>query len=432
MIPILVGLDHHTAPIELRERFFVGDVQLVALLRTLHGLDLDEVVVLSTCNRLEVFAVSADAEASCTTLATHLADTHDIPIDQLWPQVYCMEGSAAADHLFRVATGLESLVLGETQIMGQVAAAIEQAHHAGTSGPVLTRLFTMALHAGKRARTETGISQHTLSVSSTAALLIRRECADLSQLRIILLGAGETASLAASALYQQGATDICVISRTSAAAHQLADGMGAQALDWSQLRHALAGADVVVAATSAPHIILHRADIASLERTHPERRLILVDLGVPRNIDHRVKTVVGAQLYDLDDLQAIVENHRLLREAEVEQVERIIVHDLQQYLSWQQSRHIVPLITELRRQAEAVAQAEVEHALRRLPDLEAHERDIVSQMAQRIVNKLLHAPTVTLKSRAARGDHFDYAHATRKLFALDDQDLAPGKYPGDE
>ena len=421
MLPVLVGLDHRTAPLALRERLHADDARLLPLLATLASgprAPLREIVVLSTCNRYEVFAASDNPTLAHEAIVDCLLSARNVATQPLLDALYRREGMEATRHLFRVAAGLESLVLGETQIMRQIADALAQAQQAETAGPLLSRLFTAALHTGKRARTETAISQHTLSVSHAAALLVERELARVAQPEIVVVGAGEMAMLAVDALAQRGQASISVINRSAARAGEIAGrlGVGVRARPWSDLARAVAGSDAVITATSARQPIVSVDDIT---RDDPARPLLLVDIGVPRNIAPSVNPAPAIRLYDIDDLQAVVAQHWRLREAEVAQVEDIVGAEAMNYVHWLNSRYVVPVLTELRSRADAIAAAELEHALRRLPDLDAHERDVVAQMAQRIVHKLMHTPTVTLKSRAARGDHFDYDHAIRKLFALD-------------
>ena len=421
MLPVLVGLDHRTAPLALRERLHADDARLLPLLATLASgprAPLREIVVLSTCNRYEVFAASDNPTLAHEAIVDCLLSARNVATQPLLDVLYRREGMEATRHLFRVAAGLESLVLGETQIMRQIADALAQAQQAETAGPLLSRLFTAALHTGKRARTETAISQHTLSVSHAAALLVERELARVAQPEIVVVGAGEMAMLAVDALAQRGQASISVINRSAARAGEIAGrlGVGVRARPWSDLARAVAGSDAVITATSARQPIVSVDDIT---RDDPARPLLLVDIGVPRNIAPSVNPAPAIRLYDIDDLQAVVAQHWRLREAEVAQVEDIVGAEAMNYVHWLNSRYVVPVLTELRSRADAIAAAELEHALRRLPDLDAHERDVVAQMAQRIVHKLMHTPTVTLKSRAARGDHFDYDHAIRKLFALD-------------
>ncbi|HEY7339445.1 MAG TPA: glutamyl-tRNA reductase [Ktedonobacterales bacterium] len=419
---ILVGLDYRTAPLELRERLQADDAHLLPLLATLRHGPLNELVVLSTCNRYEVFATCDDATLAQDAITDCLLSAESIPMRPLLDSLYHKDDADAVRHLFRVAAGLESLVLGETQIMRQLAEALDQAHQSRTTGALLNRLYTAALHTGKRARTETAISQHTLSVSHAAAQLVQHEVAIIERPHILVVGAGEMATLAAGALAQHATnTDstITIINRSDDRARAVASQLGIQARPWAELQPTITSADAVITATSARQPILRADEIATSARDFVARPLLLVDIGVPRNIAPAANPMPAIRLHDIDDLQAVVAQHRILREAEVAQVEAIIEVEALKYVNWLRSRRIVPVLTELRGRADTIAEAELAHALNRLPELNEHERDVVAQMAQRIVNKLLHIPTVNLKWRAAHGDHFDYEHAIRKMFALD-------------
>jgi glutamyl-tRNA reductase len=411
---ILAGLNHQTAPVELRERFYLAESRTA--LEALHRNGLPEVAILSTCNRLEIVASTDDLETGLEVVETFLADSQGSRIARLPAHLYYLKGQAVVEHLMRVACGLESLVLGETQILGQMAEALAQAHAAGTVAALLSRLFDAALHAGKRAHAETAISQHSLSVSHIAALLIKHQLGSLTGVRCLIIGAGEMAELAASALQLHGADAITVTNRTQAKAVEFARRLGIQAMDWQIFRDNLLDFDVVVAAASATEPIIRAEDVTLSEnRRHP---VLLVDIGVPRNIDEKVGALHGFQLYDIDDLSLVVDEHRTLRQAQVAHVEAIVAEEVEHYAAWLRGREVAPVIAELRRQAEALAQAEVEQALHRLPALNPHEQAIVSQMAYRIVNKMLHAPTVTLKSQAGQDD---YVATVRQLFALDER-----------
>lgn len=420
---ILVGLDYRTAPLELRERLQADDAHRLPLLATLRYGPLDELVVLSTCNRYEVFATCEDPTIAQDAITDCLLSAEGIPIRPLLDSLYRKDDADAVRHLFRVAAGLESLVLGETQIMRQLAGALDLAHQSHTSGALLNRLYTAALHSGKRARTETAISQHTLSVSHAAAQLVQRELANIERPHMVVVGAGEMATLAAGALAQHVAdtgSTITVVNRSNDRAQAIASQLNIQARPWAELQQTVASADAVITATSARQPILRTDEIVTHARDFTARPLLLVDIGVPRNIAPAANPTPAIRLHDIDDLQAVVAQHRILREAEVAQVEAIIDAEALKYVNWLRSRRIVPVLTELRGHADTIAEAELEHALNRLPDLDEHERDVVAQMAQRIVNKLLHMPTVNLKWRAAHGDHFDYEHAIRKMFALNE------------
>jgi glutamyl-tRNA reductase len=421
----LVGLDHHSAPVELRERLSVEGNDLSALLRSLHEEPLAEAVVVSTCHRLEVYAISADTERAQQAIVERLAAPLAVAPDTLMESLYTLTGAGAARHLARVAAGLESVVIGESQIQGQVADALQAAHATQTAGPHLARLFATALHTGKRVRSETDIGRHSLSVGHAAAQLVARELGDLAGRRVAVVGAGEMAALAMQALRARGAHDLHVVSRTYERAHALAGRYQATASPWSERSRALENAHAIVVATRAPHLLLRAEDFA---QGASDARPVVVDISVPRAVDPAVRSLTGLRLYDIDDLQAIVAERQQLRHEEIALVEEIVEQELAGYLAWERTRRVAPAITALRQQAQVVAQAEVERALRRAPELDVREQEILREMAHRIVNKLLHSPTVTLKERAARGEHRAYLHAARNLFALEehDADLANG------
>lgn len=417
---LLIGLNYETTPVELRERFYLTDEAISAGLAELQQARLGEIVILSTCNRLEIIARMEQSLAGIDAIQAFLARCGGVEADQLSCYVYCLEGRAVVRHLLRVASGLESLVLGETQILGQVAHALGLAQSAQTDGTILSRLLTTALHAGKRARNETAISQHTLSVSHAAVSLVKAYVPDIASLRALVIGAGEMGELAARAFQMHGVSKISVVNRTDKKAFDMAARMGIEAISWQDFPAVLAHADVVIAATSASQAVLRQEQIAPLIEGR-WRPLLLVDIGVPRNLDPQIAGLSNVQLYDIDDLRSVVSDHHERRQAEITAVETIIEQEQELFEEWLDTRPIIPLIAELRSQAEAIAQHEVEQTLQRLPDLNLREQEIVAQLAHRIVNKLLHAPTVNLKSRVAQGDPSDYAATIRQLFALESQ-----------
>jgi glutamyl-tRNA reductase len=416
---VLVGLDHKTAPVALRERFYLADETLCSALERLQAEGLAEVGIISTCNRVEIYACVEDAEDGSRLICNFLAASQNILIEEIHSHLYILRGREVAYHLMRVASGLESQILGETQILGQVAYGLEQAQATGTSGAILSRLFTAALHAGKRARSETDISRHTLSVSHAAVLLIQQQMTLSTAMRVLVVGAGQMAVLAVKALQSHDVRDIRLINRTDTKTTDLAVKLGVQAGLWHNLSAAIGEADVVIAATSAPKPIIsaeHLETVSSQERKQPR---LLVDIGLPRNIVANIENTADVRLYDIDDLERVVATHLDLRQGEITHVEVIIHDELEVFMDWLNSRDVVPLITELRLHAEALAQIEIEQALHRLPDIDAHEQEVLTQMAHRIVNKLLHAPTVNLKSHILQDHRYDYAHAVRELFSLD-------------
>jgi glutamyl-tRNA reductase len=281
-------------------------------------------------------------------------------------------------------------------------------------------LFGQAIHAGKRARTETEISRGTTSVSHAAALLVRASLEDLSTARILIIGAGEMAELASRSLQAHGAQHLTCINRTFARAQSLAMQIGGQAVNWYHLSKSLIEADVVITATGAPHTVIHVSDLLEVLPRREQRPLLFVDIAVPRDVEEAVGDLPGVQRLDIDDLQARLDENLALREAAIPHVEQIIRQEAASYLEWLRSRDVAPVIADLRRKAQELAQQEVEDALRRMSSLDRRDQEIIAQMAHRLVNKLLHEPTVRLKARASEGDGYAYAHAVRELFDLNE------------
>ena len=385
---VLVGLSHRVAPVEIRERVAL-DLEAAAALAA----ELGEAVCLSTCNRTELYLAAEDAqeaEAAAAAALSRLAGEH---LDSL----YRLHDEAAALHLFRVAAGLDSLVPGEGEILGQVRAAYE----AGSTGPLLDRVFRQALHAGKRVRHETAIGESPSSVASAAAALAQQVFGDLAGRKVLLIGAGRTAEQAADNLRSRGA-EIVVANRTAAKAD----------LSLDELAGAVAAADVVVAATAAPDFVLRLADVGRRERP-----LLLVDLAVPRDIDPAIGALDGCYLYDIDDLEAVVAETMTGRRAEAARAEGLVSEEADRFRAWQASLDVVPAIASLRARVEEIRERELDRVRGRLSE---KERSAVESVTARIVDKLLHLPTVRMKQAAAAADGAAYAEAVRHLFDLED------------
>ncbi|MCC7448528.1 MAG: glutamyl-tRNA reductase [Anaerolineae bacterium] len=424
---VLVGLNHRTAPVELREQLSLTGCALQMALEELHIANqpesqsavVQEAVIVSTCNRLEIYAVvGGDANRGWATIERFLTNLQGIAPEALHPHLYFMDEHTAVEHLMRVAAGLDSMILGEPQILGQVTQAFGDAKLAGATGPVLSHLFAQAIHAGKRARTETAISRHTTSASHAAALLAQQKIGDLRTARVLVVGAGEMAELAVHALQFHGAVDITCINRTYSRAEELAQRIGGQAMNWYHLDAALIQSDVVITATGAPHIVIYADYVARILPKREGRPLVFVDIAVPRDVEESVGELTGVQCYDIDDLELAVDTNVAQRQAAIPQVERIMEQEAVNFREWLNSRRVVPVITDLRRKADDIAAAEVAQMLHRLKGLDEREQDMLYQLAHRIVNKLLHEPTIRLKAYAAGGNGYGYAHAMRELFAL--------------
>jgi len=396
----LVGISHRHAPVELRERVALGAKEASALAREL-GQEGGECVCLSTCNRTELYTVGDGVEDRALETLRSLGG------DELASLSYRLSDHSAALHLFRVAAGLDSLVPGEGEILGQVRAAYE----AGAAGPLLNRLFHDALHAGKKARAQTTISESPVSVSSAGAALAQQVFGDLSGRRVVVVGAGKVGELAARGLAARGAEVAAVANRSDERGQELARQFGARAIPIERLADELASADVAVTCTGAPGFLLRPEDV----HERKGRPLFLIDLAVPRDVDPRVNEIDGCYVYDIDDLEAVVETSLSGRRREAERAEAIVAEEAERFRAWQASLEVVPTIASLRARAEAIRSAELAKA--KLTD---HERAAVESITSQIVNKLLHLPTVRMKEAAAAPDAVLYADAVRHLFGLED------------
>jgi glutamyl-tRNA reductase len=422
---VLVGLNHKVAPVAVREKLaFAGSLLEDALqyfssdngMCSAYG---DEGVILSTCNRLEIYTVASCLNAGEEAVCSLLEDCHGESRASFQPYLYTYTDERAARHLFSVAAGLDSMVLGEHEILGQVTRAMETALAEDAAGKVLSSLFRHAIEAGKRARTETAISQGTTSVSHVAVELARKIFGNLASCQVLLVGAGEMAELAAQALVETGVESLFILNRTRERAEGLAARFDGRALGWGELGLALPWADIVIASTSAPHTIFRRDNVRQAMNERRQRPLFFIDIAVPRNVEPTVDELEGVYRYDIDDLESVVENSLAERRREVPKVEAIVDEIRGGFMSWYRSLDVEPTIVDLRREAHAMRAAEVERALRRLPDLQDSDRQIIQAMAKRIVNKLLHHPTVCLKQRANCSDGYHYAKLARELFGLD-------------
>ncbi len=437
-------MNHTTAPVELREQFSLFGCGVHMLLDELQiatgGAEngeqdsswLHEIVSLSTCNRLEIYAAvdpALEPHVGHALIEQTLARLQNVPLAELQPHLYRRTDQDAISHLMTVAAGLDSMILGEPQILGQVNRAFYEARNAGATGPLLSQLFAAATHAGKRVRTETEISRHTTSVSHAAAQLAHQQVGDLATAQALVVGAGEMARLAAQALIREGATDVRLINRTYAAAERLAaefnegrDAIIARAVGWQMLGQALSEADVVLAATGAPHTVIHAYEVAPVLAGRAAQKrapLHLIDIAVPRDIEAAVDELAGVVRYDIDDLQAAVDANLAHRESAVPAARAIVEGETDAFLRWLQSREVVPTIVDLRRAVQGIVGGEVDHALLKLTELTPGQQQVIERMAHRITNKLLHAPIVRLKQSTLHADAPLYTHALRDLFALD-------------
>lgn len=430
MAIILVGLSYHTATIELREQVYLDNDVLCSALAGLQHLHhrahaqlnaLHEVAILSTCNRLEVYGVCDDVEETAELITGFLSQLTNVPHPDLSPVLYVKRDETAIEQLLRVTCGLDSVVLGEAQILGQVKDAHLKALELHTMGPILDRLFSIASHLGKRARTETDIGDYAVSVSHAAVDLVRHRLGDLSDKHVLVLGTGQMGLLAARSLKGYNVGQMSFINRTYQRAAMIADEIGGNAYGWAHIHEVLPLADIVISATGAPHTILHVDDYEVICKYQTRHDQIIVDLAVPRDIEPSVGDLPCIALFNVDDLQAVVSSNLEQRRASIPHVEILIQQTLYEFKTWLASRAVVPMLSSLRQKVNQVATQEIEDAMRRLQHMDTQDREVVQRLVHRIVNKVLHTPTTRLKAVATSEAVEDYIRVLADLFALDDQ-----------
>ncbi|MCI0712673.1 MAG: glutamyl-tRNA reductase [Chloroflexi bacterium] len=419
MTLIVVGMNHRTAPVALREQLALSGERLrTALDELVQDSGIHEAVILSTCNRLEVYADAIDDVYGWHVLEQYLADMERVTLAELKPSLYYLAGEEVVTHLLNVASGLDSMILGEPQILGQVNCAYGEAHGVGVTGPVLSRLFTQAVHCGKRARTETDISRHTTSVSHAAVKLAQRDLKDLTKVNALIVGAGEMAELAANALSKYHCQSITFINRTHSRAEDLASQYNGLTRSWHLLLESLKTADVVISSTGAPHPVIHTEEVNLILPYRNGRPLLFIDIAVPRDVEEGVGELPTVISYDIDDLNRVVDENGSKRAESARAAAVIVEQEAEEFMIWLHSREVVPVIVELRRRVADIAGAEVSQALNRLDGLTKQEQQIVDRLAHRIVNKILHEPTTRLKEQAVEGNGELYGQILSELFGL--------------
>jgi glutamyl-tRNA reductase len=417
---LALGVSHHTAPLSLREQLALTEGKAAGVLSALVSEEpISEAAALSTCNRTELYLVATDSVDAETAGLGVLAREAGIPPTELLGPLYSLRGADAARHLYQVTAGLDSMILGEAEIQGQVKRAYELALVEGATGPILNRMFRGALAAGKRARTETAVGEKGVSIPSVAVELAQRNLGDLSARRVLLIGAGETSELTARALAARGSDAVFIANRGYKRAISLAERFGGRAVRIDDLPVQLASADIVVSTTNSPHHLIERSELEVIMGQRDGAPLLLIDLAVPRDIDPECRAIEGVSLFDVDEVQAIVERNASGREAEARHASGILDSELSRFERWLGTQEVMPTVSALRERAERiVAQVLAENATR-WESLSATDRERVEQMARAIVNRLLHEPTVRLKGLADREDAYLQVSALRELFGLD-------------
>ena len=413
-----IGMSHRSAPVELRERVDFARDGLDRALDALAATGLArEMVVLSTCNRSEVYA-ALDRDADLEALARFFSEYHAVPHSELAGHLYVHRGAQAAQHVFRVAAGLDSLVVGEPQVFGQVKAAYTRAADRGLTGTLLNRLFHAAFGAGKRVRTETGLSEGAVSVSYAAVALARKIFGAIKGRTVLIAGAGEMAALTGVHLKAHEAGRIIIASRTPSAADRLAAELGGESMAWSHLPDALVAADVAVTSTGALSAVITRELVHTVMRQRPHRPLFIIDIAVPRDVEPSAGDLEQVFLYNIDDLQQIVKDNLAKRGAELSRAEAIVDEEAARFAEWLQSRDVIPTVVALRQRFEDIRRAELQRLDAKLAGLTPEARARVDEITRLLVEKLLLSPTERLKALGDETMIAVYSEALSRLFSL--------------
>lgn len=423
---VAVGLNHKTAPVEIREKLaFSGDKLKAGLEALLAREHISEAVILSTCNRTEIYAYTVGTpQTGLAEIKDFLAGTGDgsIAFDN---HLYTLTDLEVIYHLFKVVSSLDSMILGEAQILGQVKNAFHQGLEYGAVSTHLTRLFRQAVEVGKRVRTQTEIGESAVSISYAAVELARKIFGELAGRTVLVIGAGEMSELTVKTLAAHGIQSILVANRTHARAQELAVKFHGSAVDYDALTDNLAKADIIISSTGAPHSVINLGMVKTAMKIRRNRPLFLIDIAVPRDIEENIHSLDNVYLYNIDDLENVVEANLAKRELQVGRAEAIIAEEIEKFSQWLSSRQVVPLIKALRNYGHEIRSQELERLFNRLPELNAKERECISFTTNLIVNKLLHQPVVSLKEMACNDTESSglYTSFVEKLFNLEVEEV---------
>jgi len=415
---IAIGLNHRTAPVHVRERLSIAEARLPEMLESVKTLPgIGGAAIVSTCNRVETF-LSAENEDVIEAVVNWLADQADSDRGELEKHLYILRHADVVKHLFRVASGLDSMIIGEPQIHGQVRAAFMTGQRCGSLDPLLTQLFEQTMRVAKKVRTDTGIGEHAVSVPYAAIELAKKIFGDLNGLQALLLGAGEIGELVAEHLNGNGLKQIFVANRAFERAQQLAERFGGDAIRFESVEANLAASDIVIASTAAPHYVIDRSHVERALATRKRKNLFLIDLSVPRNIDPEIANVDGAYLYNIDDLQLVADSNRELRLRKADEAEEIIGREVESFRKRIAAQDAVPTIVELQQRLETIRNAELEKCLRRVGPVTAEQREAIEMMTTQMVNKILHYPILQLREAEEPQDRESLRKTIRKIFGL--------------
>jgi glutamyl-tRNA reductase len=419
---VLLGLNHKTAPVELRECLaFSGEQITAALDEFSNNPHLSEMVLVSTCNRVEILMTTSDRRLAIQTAKQYISEIKQIPVSEFEDALYIHTGEDAVRHVFRVASSLDSMVVGEPQILGQMKDAYLTATQKKTSGVILNRLLHKTFFVAKRVRSETGIGDHAVSISYAAIELGRKIFGSLEEKKVLLIGAGEMAELAVEHLIRNRSGEVFVANRTFERGLELAKRFKGKAIRLEEVSESLKEVDIVISSTGAPGFILNRDQVKSVMRVRKNRPVFFIDIAVPRDIDPDINRLSNAYVYDIDDLKNVIDENIEDRNREAVKGERIVDEAVIQFRKWHESLGVVPTIVSLRAKLERIVELETQKTLQSLKHLSDDDQLALQRMTQAMVNKILHDPTVYLKRNGCYGDKSIHIDVTRKLFNLDDE-----------
>ncbi|GAB4073274.1 glutamyl-tRNA reductase [Barrientosiimonas marina] len=417
-----VGFDYKSAPLEIRERYVISEDKLdQAMVQLKRQKSILEDVIISTCNRTEVFAVVDQAHTGRYYIKQFLADWFQVDLSFLSSYLRIAEGDEAVDHLFRVTTGLDSIVLGETQIIGQMKAAFSTAQKQQTTGTIFNELFKRAVTFAKKVHKDTTIGQQAVSVSYAAVELARKIFGDLQKRHVVIHGAGEMGELAAKNMHGSGASDITVVNRTFAKAESLAQTFQGQAKPIEQLQEQLQNADILISSTASDSVVLTRDFMETVQRKRKGRPLFMVDIAVPRDMDPKIGELDDVFLYDIDDLQHVVDENLASRKAAAEGVETMLDDEIAAFNEWVQTLGVVPVISGLRKKALAIQTETMKSIERKMPDLTEREKKVLNKHTKSIINQLLKQPVTQAKELAAADRKEEALQQFIATFGIEDE-----------
>ena len=417
---VVVGLSHKTAPVDVREKLSFSEAMVPDALRALMRYEgIKEGLILSTCNRVEIYTCVQDSTQGAEQIKKFISDYHNLPLESLQRSLYAYADAQGVRHAFRVASSLDSMVVGEPQILGQLKDAFDLALDAKTTSAALNKLFKKAISVAKRVRTETRIAENAVSISFAAVELSRKIFGGLEGKAVMLLGAGEMAELAARHLQRNGVKSVLVANRTFERAVELAGEFNGSAVHFEDFPAEMVMSDIIICSTGAPTHVVNYEMVAKAIKVRRNKPIFLIDISVPRNIEPAVNNIDNVFLYDIDDLKSVVDSNIEGRAKEAERAEEIITQEVDAYLEWEQSLDAVPTIVELREKAENIRRTELDKTLCQLNGITDDQRRAIEIMSSAIVNKVLHAPVVVLKQAALDPESNDLLAFARRLFNLD-------------